>query len=215
MVQTSQVGQLEICLILNAFKIVPLEQLSCTAVGESNVLQIFLKERESPKKWATYGYHLDMYKYLHISGLNTLIQNSNPMSRGGNTFSTHLYHIQAVFSKHNISLTEYDGAYMYSDPTPSVLFGVSITRGNQLRDDDEVFILTGFHGFSFLTCYSKDSITFEFYLTPFEPEIWYGLLAAYLCLTLCLMHSCPRHKAPFLFGYFIGSTTRRWDSCAW
>lgn len=47
-------------------------------------------------------------------------------------------------------------------------------------------ILTEFDGFSFLTCYSKESITFDFYFTPFQTELWYGLVSVYVLLTLGL-----------------------------
>jgi hypothetical protein len=36
-------------------------------------------------------------------------------------------------------------------------------------------IFLHFHGYDFLTCYSYKFLSFEFYLTPFEPNLWLGL----------------------------------------
>lgn len=45
---------------------------------------------------------------------------------------------------------------------------------------------TGVGGYSFFTCYSENSITFDFYVTPFQPEIWCALLTGYVSIALAL-----------------------------
>lgn len=63
---------------------------------------------------------------------------------------------------------------------------VEFTKPSWWKIQDSHWIQTEAELYSFVTCYSKNSITFDFYITPFQPELWYTLLATYFCLTIIL-----------------------------
>lgn len=46
--------------------------------------------------------------------------------------------------------------------------------------------MAGSDGYSFVTYYAENVIGFDFYITPFQSELWYALLATYVSLTLVL-----------------------------
>lgn len=56
------------------------------------------------------------------------------------------------------------------------------------------WIHIGVRSYSFVTCYSKDVITFDFYITPFQPELWIALATTYLSLGLALVLWVFREK---------------------
>lgn len=187
----SQDGKPEICLVFNGFKFQLLhdsyqlrpESQPCSAVGgEDNVLQIFQKGRQPTKEWSTSGEHLGIWIY-NEPDLTTLKQTGNPMNRLGKMLSVHLHHIQAVFSKANSSLILHPYISMSKSNT---LFALGVGNFIERNENGEILIMTGVGGYSFLTCYSKEAITFDFYTTPFQPELWYGLLLSYVSLSLLL-----------------------------
>lgn len=48
------------------------------------------------------------------------------------------------------------------------------------------FLVTDFIGYKFITCYSTSTITFKFYTTPFNPEVWIKLFMTFRALTAIL-----------------------------
>lgn len=91
-----------------------------------------------------------------------------------------LYILQNIFSNENTSLFAYLSKRYHVKPTILVE-----TELNDIYKFDH-WIQLGTHGYSFVTCYSEDVITFDFYVTRFQTKLWYALLATYICLTLAL-----------------------------
>lgn len=70
-------------------------------------------------------------------------------------------------------------------------------------------------GYSFVTCYSESAITFDFYITPFQPELWYALLTFYLPLHFAGYSGRSLKDHSVLGCVCIRSTTWRWGSRSW
>lgn len=179
--------KLEICLIVVAFKIQTEYQACVTVEGENNVLEILQKGRQkgrqTPREWFTTGEHLGMSQDYENSDITALKQGVNPMNRLLKMHSVHLDHILTVFTKANASLIFWPSSY-FNSSRPWFNFGEG--RFMFRTDNGESLIMTEVGGYSFLTCYSKNSITFDFYVTPFHPELWVGLLVSYILLSFFL-----------------------------
>lgn len=181
-----QDGRLEICLIFQAYKPIPPELQVCTDVLEHNVVEIFGKLVQRPREWLTTGGNLGIPNDLRQVEIASLTQNqlSSPMDRrNAKVNSPHLHHLQLIFSKNNASLVFYN-AYFYDKHTIS-LFGYDILP-TESTDDGDVHIVTGIEGYSFLSCFSKKVIIFDFYFTPFQPKVWIGLITGYLVVSCFL-----------------------------
>lgn len=180
--QIRQDSKLEICLVVNAFKIQFEIGFQTCVGGGGNVLQIFQKSRQPPRQWFTNGIHLGISREHDQSDITALKQNSNAMNRLGKMHSVHLDHIGTVFAKSNSSLI-FDIDKNQWKAESRFDLGVLNSRPTFGRD---IFILTGLGGYAFLSCYSQRVITFDFYVTPFQPELWGALLVSYISLTLAL-----------------------------
>lgn len=168
---------------VQAFKTVRTKPHPCSVVEEDfTVLQIFHMFRQPPREWFTDGWNL-VIKIARNSDLTALSQPSNPMNRQQKLVFVHLSHIQAVLSKANSSLI-FDPNSFLSDS--KALFNLGVGKFMKRSKKREILIFTAFGGYSFLTCYSQESIIFEFYMTPFQAELWWALLATFVSLSLAL-----------------------------
>lgn len=176
-VKTNSEGKSQLCLGVKWFKILTqLEsELTCVPVGEGgNVLQTFYKYRAALPEW----------KYIGIlppsTHLMQIVQQGNPFNRLATNFSMDLYILQGIFSNTNSSL------FAYSN--------LIISENSVIKFQDKLFdtftvdhaVQAGISGYSFVTCYTESSISFDFYFTPFQPEIWYALLATYILISAAL-----------------------------
>lgn len=187
--------KLEICMAVNAFKLVTLDSYSCTRIEKgSNILQTFVQLRQPPTKFFTPGENLAMARnFLYLNpDLTLLKQPRNPMLRWETMISLHLHHIQAVFTSSNATLIVQE----HPDKHGQL---VSLDLFKNHRDPAAALILTETIGYSFLTCFARDTVTFEFYVAPFQPAVWVGILFSYLslCFFLSIYLLLTKHKASF------------------
>lgn len=178
-------SSLELCLAINAFKVVDTWPNSCTELGNNNILQIYQNLRQPPRKWFTTS-NLGLSKDLLKSDLTSWKQPPNPMNRWSSIYSLHLHHIQAIFSRNNASLTFREPTYY----TPDIVSDSFVYFGEEIIEDvyfGQIIIMTEITGYSFLTCFAEEKFSFKFYVTPFQLEVWVGVVAAYLSLVLFLV----------------------------
>lgn len=115
-----------------------------------------------------------------------IAQHSNFFNRLVTNFSIELHLLQNMFYKSNSSLI-YVSSLVYGTTKYLSRSEVKImTNPNLFIIVDTRWILTGVGAYSFVTCYSENSLTFDFYITPFKPELWYVLLTTYVSDYLCL-----------------------------
>lgn len=176
-----ETNKLQICWLVKNFKIQVDTQPCIIADGANTVLEMFQINRYPPREWFTEGKHLGLAKDFKDLDLATLKQSRNPMNREGKVLSVHLDHIQTVFAKDNASLIFNPDIWAQFFQEPKSFFDLGVGKFNE-----EILIFTEVGGYSFLTCYSESGITFGFYLTPFQPELWYALLAFGISLSLAL-----------------------------
>lgn len=202
-----EAGNLEICRVVSAFTTVQTEPGSCSALSDKvTVLEILQNGRSPPRKFFTKGKHLGLLKEHKNSDIAALKLSSNPMNRREKVQSVHLYHIVTVFSKSNSSLIFHPWSFSVRTKFRFNLeedgfngrFG-----GPELKQ--ELLIITDVGGYSFLTCYSESGLTFAFYITPFQLELWAALLASFvsLTLTLSLWLYAKRIKTSFCCWLFV------------
>lgn len=183
-VKTTQDGKLWICFGEKSYIHLSLSdsKSTCFPVGqEHNVLQIYHKNRVGPSKWK---YPRDTgIAQSYGSDLMKIPQHSNPFNRLLTNYSIDLQILQTMLSNSNSSLFFSSLFYGSSQNklTPAISLGLQLFFMN-----DDVWIQTGTSDYSFVTCYSENVITFHFYITPFQPQLWYVLMAAYILLTIAL-----------------------------
>lgn len=159
----------EIC-VLNQGKAPILENMICAKMRNShptNVLKIFLELRNPPKTW-----YLGVTEGTDIPDLwNT--STSSPLDnpfKSNSTASLYLYLLQIIFQTRRSNATLSNGWLSYR--------GQSSYLYHQKYDyypPNGVIATTKWTGHQFLSCYSQKYISFQFYLTPFQPEVW-GML---------------------------------------
>lgn len=135
---------------------------NCFPVGEESVVQVLQREGNPPIDWGT----------LPADTKDSL----NPFDHLSSQ-SINIYLMFTVLKQGNVSY--------FLRPTS---FGGLIFLGNikDVPNDIATFVVTGRSGYSFLSCCSKSQITFEFYITPFEPSLWIGLLVTFVILVIIL-----------------------------
>jgi hypothetical protein len=78
-------------------------------------------------------------------------------------------------------------------------------------------VVLGIHGYKFLTCYHVPSITFRFYVDPFQPELWITFAFTSLVIAVLLhIFVLKYHKSEILHAfhpYFFMLSTITDDSC--
>lgn len=159
---------IHLCIGVKSFQLLPKNaDLPCFQVNRSNnILEILQKERTPPAVWRTWmALPGDTDAFFKIKYLTSIPPARNPFDILGMTpLSRALYMILVVYFKSNSTL-EYT-------PHLSIPSNVNPLTGKNLQNYySDAMIYTDLSGYKFLTCYSESRITFEFYLTPFQPEI--------------------------------------------
>lgn len=136
--------------------------------GEDNLVSIFQTHSQPPKVWILDTTNTD----ISTSGDPHTFRN-NPFDRLSKE-SVDLHLARYVLFKTNATLAQRD----YLGSSSSILID-HISGPYQT-------VVTEFRGWEFLTCYKKTSTTFDFYMTPFQPEIWYALLSTLFFLVMVI-----------------------------
>lgn len=107
---------------------------------------------------------------------------------------------QDVFAKGNISYRESNYCNLDTEVRPHY------QADREPPVIDVALIVTGNEGYQFLTCYSQPYITFAFYLSPYQTELWIVLgftLATIIALATTVVHFLSRedrqHFSAWLF----------------
>lgn len=170
--------KLRLCFRIQAFRILSPTEFGASCIHldlGSNVLQIYHENRVAPREWE---YDERNINQPEESDLLQIFQESNPFNRLSTKFSIDLHLLQVMFWNSNSSLI-----YSTDRKKPSVAFHIEVRIESNIGPH---WIQTEAGGYSFLTCYSENAISFDFYITPFQPELWYALLTTYFFLTLAL-----------------------------
>lgn len=138
------------------------------------ILEEITKLRLPPKDWQI------PYGEVNSQRLNLIPTQSDPFDRARNE-SIEVQLAQYVYQKTNATI------FTCKDlPCERFLInyfpGISrkILTVGDVHFYDPV-VTTGYSGYQFLTCHTQSIFTLEFYIKPFQPEIWLGL---FLCLGL-------------------------------
>ncbi|OXA47464.1 hypothetical protein Fcan01_18047 [Folsomia candida] len=98
---------------------------------------------------------------------------SNPFRRGKNSPSIHNYLAQQIFIKANATVL-----------SPSMASLLQLHNAGSISNDRRLYLstyedilITSFTGYKFITCYSPKFLNFVFYLKPFQPTMWLGIIA--------------------------------------
>ncbi|OXA44393.1 hypothetical protein Fcan01_20854 [Folsomia candida] len=129
-----------------------ISEASCTTENDVNTIQNL---RQPPKRFYT--------------RLDTLRNVGHVICYETDCIDVNL--VKIVFRKANATLI-YVSRYSLLSP---ILSKGELTGFFSLKNQ---FVQTEFGGFEFFTCYSKKSITFHFYITPFQPWVWFGVAAS-------------------------------------
>lgn len=166
--------------LLVCFVTYTLTESTCGLVAASNnLLQIHHQARKAVGR--TWGYLGDTdvpdgTDILQIPG------HSNPFNLLKN-ISIDIHILQSLFSNSNSSLLVVAGYGSWVH----LLTRFVVDLNHELsRAGNNVWVQTGNTGYSFLTCYGKRVLTFDFYWNPFQPELWAALGATYISLSLLL-----------------------------
>lgn len=144
-----------------------------------NILAIFARETRPPKVWTSFRIHPGL---KCDADLTSIPVSPNPFDvLGLSPVQRDLYVILAVISSSNSTLKGARGRIL------SVLQPFQGLSLYSERMYHESLAYTGYSGYRYLSCWSRSGITFEFYLTPFEPEIWWAVLATGILLTAILV----------------------------
>lgn len=170
-----------LCLRIQGLQVIRHSPENCFSFGEEhNILQIFTRRTSHATSWSTYFGDFVLTDVSKIKSLDLTrhLKPYSPIHR----LSTQLvrcYLLLTVMRKHNASL------YFPQTKNPHLPL---IHYGGPLQFQDKLFItlLPEHNAFSFLTCYAMQTVSFEFYVTPFSPEIWYFLATTFLTLVLIL-----------------------------
>lgn len=173
--------KITLCFGRKAFKILSKQETlgTCSSVQDDrNILRIYATQREPPTAWTFQGsldaeLGSDLMKISQTPGqiFNRLLTN----------FSIELALLQDIFFGSNASVIYSSLRYFVENsPRSIVLIEHSLSKAGHS------WIQTETGGFSFVTCYAENFITFDFYVTPFQPEIWVALATSYITVTLAL-----------------------------
>lgn len=113
-----------------------------------------------------------------FSNKNLPPHSTNPFRRDFST-SIPLYMAVTIIAVTNASLELEATSHTYPK------LGIE-TRFLYRSDGGQLNEFTYISGLQFLSCYSESYITFYFYLTPFEPMLWLGLVVSLLIIFIAL-----------------------------
>ncbi|OXA40773.1 hypothetical protein Fcan01_24533 [Folsomia candida] len=181
-----------LCIPIKPFQLVRC-RIECLIVdAENNLVHLVHRLIKPPREWNTHRpddwfglfriYTRGEYKKQNLD-LTSHLQPLNPFHPSWSPVqSINLYLVLTVLKKNNSTL--YDSNYWNAWPEISLtMFSIGNLSPFFLISN---MVVTEFSGYSFLSCYSKAALTFEFYITPFEPAIWYALLTTFFLLVLIL-----------------------------
>ncbi|OXA48383.1 4-coumarate--CoA ligase-like 2 [Folsomia candida] len=131
------------------------DTISCEKKGTAPLLNVFLHSSSA-----------ECWRFL---GADDIPQGGSPFDRKKNLTSFQLYLFNEILTKCNKTDCKSRGEidWIYQHPSVAMTSG-DWHNGKQLP--------VGWIGNQFLTCFTQRFLTFEFYLTPFQPELWTCLL---------------------------------------
>ncbi|OXA46253.1 hypothetical protein Fcan01_19320 [Folsomia candida] len=179
--------------------------MQCEAVDQ-NIVHTFNKLNSVPTSWMLKNVdNMDILHRLKAFDVIGVSLSFNPVNRTGK-FSIYQHLLQVVFSKANESL--------HFLPRPSIvddykLVGAFVNLGRiELTQNghERNIVPFKFNGYQFLTCHSESFVSFQFYIIPFQHDVW-GLLVctiSILVVTLLLYQkyhevSLEDNFCPWLF----------------
>ncbi|OXA55075.1 hypothetical protein Fcan01_11348 [Folsomia candida] len=166
-------GGFEICLQLQGNPPNLSKNRRCK-VCQGAILEDISKLRIPPKHW------LILQGGPGSQRVNVIPPKSNPFDRKRNE-SIEVQLAQYIYMKTNASIfTCKDDARCekFLIPYFPAIYRQRLTIADVPGVDP---VTTGYSGYQFLTCHTQSIFTIEFYIKPFQPEIWLGL---FLCLGL-------------------------------
>ncbi|OXA45905.1 hypothetical protein Fcan01_19304 [Folsomia candida] len=109
-----------------------------------------------------------------------------------------------IYSNANVTLAKFIACSTPRDRHVQLKFSLA-NRPNSL-----VLIETAFEGYQFLTCYSEPYISLDFYISPFQTEVWVVLgttISTIIGLTTVLQHfSTLLEQQPFSIWMYVLAT---------
>ncbi|OXA42435.1 X-linked retinitis pigmentosa GTPase regulator [Folsomia candida] len=147
--------------------------LECYTV-QNNVMEMFRKFPKIKEVWRIRRLDYTDIVWNSASRLDvvgTQISATNPFGRQRND-SIDQHMAQVVFAKSNATLTYCPSCIVKTHARTSwmVLQPFSASLQRELR------VTTGVPGYQFLTCYAERWVSFAFYIAPFQPIVWIGVL---------------------------------------
>lgn len=174
-------GTIHLCLAAKAFQLLS-GSGSCTPIGRwDNILAIFRKERVSPLKWkTTIAPGRDSLQLVDYSSIQLA---TNPFDYSRMTSTSRIFYIMlAIISQSNGTLV-----YNWNTEALGIISELFPAKGLHLvAQYRHIVVFTEFGGYEFLTCWSASGISFEFYLTPFQLEVW-GVLGCFVVLLTAIL----------------------------
>ncbi|OXA64712.1 hypothetical protein Fcan01_00785 [Folsomia candida] len=113
------------------------------------------------------------------------LSRTNPFHRIGANYSF-LQHVANCVFENNENITvistqeQVNDLFAPSRPRYGTVLASNINLN--LASYSKTTIAIKYSGYEFLTCYAENYISFEFYLAPFQPELWYGLAVCLVVL---------------------------------
>ncbi|OXA49072.1 putative glutamate receptor [Folsomia candida] len=178
-----------ICIKRDGLGIRWINSYKCVDKDEDNILKDFTKLVFLPQTW------VGEYFSPNIpigSNQNLPHRSTNPFSRDV-SISIPLYMAVIVVTTGTNSSLDMENVYRRYPKIGIEVGEVNIIQHGQLSE----FTLTS--GFQFLSCYAESYLSFNFYLTPFQPILWLGLITSFgLTLIVISFYMFWKHQSsPF------------------
>lgn len=168
----------QLCLRIQGLDRIPHSDTNCIEIGAEygNIVQILKRYTTPQKSWTISPSpgDVEVNETNNQAELTTLVKPVNPFNRLAKQ-SVNFYLVLNIAKKDNASLFLQD---QYAE-LPELVFKV-------FECASCINVVTEYDSFSFLSCYATKSVTFEFYISPFEPEVWCALLASGFLLVIIL-----------------------------
>ncbi|OXA42221.1 hypothetical protein Fcan01_22781 [Folsomia candida] len=198
----SHSGLSEVCLMRIGFCIGGRQNFVCKQIGRRRVLANFWKLVTLPKAWSgTYGPIDRQEEYGTLLNKDLPHPRTNPFGRE-NSINIPLYMAVIIVTGTNASLEFEQGSISY----PIVTIETREVDSFQYQKLSEYSLqyqrlseFTYTSGYQFLTCYAESYLSFDFYLTPFQPTLWVSFLISVL-LTFMVLYfytSWKHHRPPY------------------
>lgn len=136
----------------------------------NNILKDYTKLVFPPKTWA--GKYFSLHQHNEPRNKHLPTSSINPFNRESSVLIPLYLAVVAVTTGTNSSLDLED---YYGYPKINIETGV-INSFENAEDSEYTFAET----FLFLSCYAESYLSFKFYLTPFRPTLWLGLITSFV-----------------------------------